>query len=408
MIVQTFINKKILVGVCGGIAAYKSVELVRRLTKQGAQVRVVMTASAQEFVTPLTFQAVSGHPVHSSLLDPAAEAAMGHIELARWADMILIAPATADTLARLRAGFADDLLTTLCVASEAPLCLAPAMNSVMWYKQSTQDNCQVLESRGCVLLGPGDGAQACGEFGLGRMLEPEQIVLALSEQFVSKPGFLNGLKVMVTAGPTFEDIDPVRYLGNRSSGKMGLAVAKAAQMAGAEVCLICGPIQICGPDGVNRINVRTAAQMQQKVTENITGCDIFIAAAAVADFRAACCQEKKIKKGQSQSLTLELERNPDILAGVAALPDGPFTVGFAAETDRVEEYALGKLERKKLNMIAANRVGVGQCGFEADDNALTVLWQKGRAELGPGLKSELAVQLLELVAQRYQEKGESV
>ncbi|MGD9387511.1 MAG: bifunctional phosphopantothenoylcysteine decarboxylase/phosphopantothenate--cysteine ligase CoaBC [Gammaproteobacteria bacterium] len=389
-------GKNVLLGVSGGIAAYKSPDLVRRLREQGAEVRVVMTAAAARFVSPLTFQAVSGHPVRDSLWDDAAEAAMGHIELARWADLVLIAPATADCLARLAAGMADDLLTTLCLATAAPLCVAPAMNRQMWSHAATQDNLQRLRERGVRVLGPAEGAQACGETGAGRMLEPAEIGAALAAGNAGGP--LQGRKVLVTAGPTREALDPVRYLSNRSSGKMGYAVAAAAQAAGAEVVLVSGPVSLAPPAGVRVVAVETAAQMLGAVQAELPGTAIFIAAAAVADYRPAEPAGRKIKK-HAEELQLALVRNPDILTAVAAARPRPFVVGFAAETDDVEANARQKLEAKRLDMIAANPVGPAQ-GFERDDNTLQVLWPGGGRDLGSGAKSELARQLVELMVER--------
>jgi phosphopantothenoylcysteine decarboxylase/phosphopantothenate--cysteine ligase len=391
-------GKQVLLGVTGGIAAYKAPDLVRRLREQGAEVRVVMTPAAARFVTPLTFQAVSGNPVRDSLWDEAAEAAMGHIELARWADLVLVAPATADFLARLAAGLADDLLTTLCLATAAPLCVAPAMNRQMWANAATQDNIVRLQGRGLRVLGPAEGAQACGETGAGRMLEPGEIVAALQDASVCADGALAGRKVMVTAGPTREALDPVRYLTNRSSGKMGYAVARAALEAGAEVVLVSGPVDLPVPPGARVIRVETAAQMRAAVQGELAGTDVFIAAAAVADYRPAQVAASKIKK-QADEMQLGLLRNPDILAEVAAAEPRPFVVGFAAETNDVEANARKKLEGKRLDMIAANRVGA-DCGFDREDNALRVLWPGGGEDLGSGAKAGLARRLVELIAER--------
>lgn len=396
-------GRRIVVGVSGGIAAYKSAELVRGLRQAGAEVQVVMTAAATEFITPLTMQALSGNPVHTHLLDTEAEAAMGHIELARWADAVLIAPASANVLARLAQGRADDLLSTLCLASEAPLLVAPAMNRVMWANQTTQANCDALRERGVVVLGPGEGEQACGEVGVGRMLEPEALVEGVAALFQQGP--LAGCRVVVTAGPTHEAIDPVRYISNRSSGKMGYAVAEAAAKAGASVTLISGPTSLEKPRGVECVAVESAAEMQEAVISRIEGCDIFIAAAAVADYRPQEVADKKIKK-QAEEISLVLERTTDILAQVAALQSAPFTVGFAAETDRLIDYARDKLERKALDMIAANQVGGGQ-GFEADDNALSVLWADGEKEIGRAEKIIVARELIEVIAERYHAKSPS-
>lgn len=395
-------GRRIIVAVSGGIAAYKSAELIRQLRQAGAEVRVVMTAGAREFITPLTLQALSGQPVHSDLLDPAAEAAMGHIELARWADAILVAPASANVIARLAQGMADDLLTTLCLATEAPLFLAPAMNRMMWAHPATQQNCQTLQSRGVILLGPAAGEQACGEVGPGRMLEPAELLQALGAHF--RHGPLAGLRVLVTAGPTREPIDPVRYLSNHSSGKMGYAVAGAAAAAGAEVILISGPSALACPAGVRCQRVETAAEMLQAVQAEVGTCQVFIAAAAVADYRPQQVQNQKMKK-LAATLDLSLERTEDILATVAAA-GGPFTVGFAAETEALEAHARDKLRSKGLDMIAANPVGKG-LGFDAPDNALTVLWPGGRQEIARADKAVVARQLIAIIAERYHAKSTS-
>jgi phosphopantothenoylcysteine decarboxylase / phosphopantothenate---cysteine ligase len=392
-------QKRILLGVTGGIAAYKACELTRRLREAGVEVRVVMTRAATEFVTPLTFQALSGHPVRTALFDPEAEAGMDHIALARWADAILVAPATADFLARLAHGRADDLLSTLCLASEAPLCVAPAMNRVMWAHAATAANVALLEARGVRLLGPGEGSQACGDTGEGRMLEVPELVVGLESVFA--PGTLTGLHVLVTAGPTREPLDPVRYLSNRSSGKMGYAVARAAREAGARVSLVTGPTALAVPDGVDCVRVETATEMLEAVMVRVAQAQVFVAAAAVADYRASAVQDHKIKKSAAQ-LNLRLERNPDILAAVAALPDGPFTVGFAAETRDLERHARAKLMKKGLDLIAANDVSGGQ-GFDVDENALTVLWPGGGTTLPLQSKEQLARQLVRLIAERVRE-----
>jgi phosphopantothenoylcysteine decarboxylase / phosphopantothenate---cysteine ligase len=388
---------RILLGVTGGIAAYKSAELVRRLRDRGAEVQVVMTAGARQFVTPLTFQALSGRPVRTDLWDDAAEAAMGHIELARWADQVLIAPASADFLARLAHGLAGDLLTTLCLATDAPLSVAPAMNRLMWANAATQANVALLRSRGVTVLGPAEGDQACGETGPGRMLEPAELLDALAPQGAAKR-VLAGLKVMITAGPTRERIDPVRFITNRSSGKMGFAVAEAAGKAGAEVVLVSGPVNVATPPGVRRVDVETAEQMMNAVDEHLADTDIFIAAAAVSDYRPVQCASEKIKK-TSDSLTLALSRTTDILATVAARAPRPFVVGFAAETQNVERNALAKLEGKRLDMIAANQVG-DNLAFDCEDNALTVYWPGGKQDLGRGPKRQLAAALVSLIAER--------
>jgi phosphopantothenoylcysteine decarboxylase/phosphopantothenate--cysteine ligase len=389
---------RILLGVTGGIAAYKSAELVRRLRERGAEVQVVMTAGARQFVTPLTFQALSGRPVRSDLWDESAEAAMGHIELARWASHVVIAPASADFLARLAHGLADDLLTTLCLATDAPLTVAPAMNRLMWANAATQANVATLRSRGVTLLGPGDGEQACGETGAGRMVEPAEIVEALFARG-AVAGPLAGRKVLITAGPTRERIDPVRFITNRSSGKMGFAVAEAARAAGAEVVLVSGPVNVPTPAGVRRVDVETAEQMMAAVRADLPGTDIFIAAAAVSDYRPVQAAAEKIKK-TSDSLVLALSRTTDILATVAAGTPRPFVVGFAAETQNVERNALAKLEGKRLDMIAANQVG-DNLAFDCDENALTVYWPGGKRELARAVKREVAAGLVQAIAERF-------
>jgi phosphopantothenoylcysteine decarboxylase/phosphopantothenate--cysteine ligase len=391
---------KVLLGVSGGIAAYKSADLVRRLREAGAEVRVVMTAGARQFVSPLTFQALSGHPVRSELWDPAAEAAMGHIELARWADLVLVAPASANTLARLAHGLADDLLSTLCLATSAPLVLAPAMNQQMWAHPATQANVATLAARGVVLVGPDSGGQACGEFGAGRLAEPPAIVERLAA--LRAPGPLAGRTVVVSAGPTFEDVDPVRFIGNRSSGRMGFAIAAAAAAAGARVRLVAGPVHLPTPPRVARTDVRSAREMHAAVLAAVAGADAYIGTAAVADFRPRQVAGAKIKKADGVAApTLVLERTEDILAAVAALPARPFTVGFAAETDEVEAYARAKLERKRLDLVCANRVGAPGAGFDAEDNALLVLGADGfRLDFGRAPKAVLAARLVELLAQR--------
>ena len=392
-------NRRIVLGVAGGIAAYKAADLVRRLRDRNFEVRVVMTAAAREFVAPLTFQALSSNPVHCDLLDEQAEAGMGHIELARWADLVLIAPATANVLARLAHGFADDLLTTLCLATTAPVVVAPAMNQQMWQAGATRANVLALLERGVAMLGPGEGDQACGEVGPGRMLEPDEIAARIAARF--RGGALEGVEVLVTAGPTREALDPVRYLTNHSTGKMGYALAVAAAEAGARVSLVSGPTALPAPPGVERIDVTSAEEMYTKVMARAARCDIFIAAAAVGDYRPARCAEQKIKKEDGPA-TLDLVRTPDIAAGVAAMDGGPFTVGFAAETESVQAHAQDKLEGKGLDMIAANRVGLPDRGFASDRNALSVLWRDGGSrELGLAPKAELARSLIALVAERY-------
>ena len=392
-------NRRIVLGVAGGIAAYKSADLVRRLRDRDFDVRVVMTPAAREFVTPLTFQALSSNPVHCELLDEQAEAGMGHIELARWADLVLIAPATANLLARLAHGLADDLLTTLCLATTAPLVLAPAMNQQMWQASATRANVLTLLDRGVSMLGPGEGDQACGDIGPGRMLEPEEIASRVAARF--RGGALEGVEVLVTAGPTRESLDPVRFLTNHSTGKMGYAVAAAAVEEGARVSLVSGPTALPAPPGVDRIEVASAEEMYAEVMARAARCDIFIAAAAVADYRPARFAEQKIKKGDGPA-KLDLVRTRDIVAGVATMDDRPFTVGFAAETESVQVHAREKLERKGLDMIAANRVGLPDRGFASESNALSVLWRDGgHQDLGLAPKAELARSLVGLVAERY-------
>ena len=392
---------RVLLGVTGGIAAYKSPELVRRLIERGCEVQVVMSRGAREFVGPLTFQAVSGRRVRDDLWDSAAEAAMGHIELARWADVVVVAPATANFLGTLAAGLGGDLLSTLCLATTAPIVLAPAMNQAMWANPAVQANRALLEARGMRFLGPATGDQACGETGPGRMLEPNEIAAALLEQtgrLRVQP--LKGLKVVITAGPTREPIDPVRYITNRSSGKMGFAVAVAAREAGAEVVLVSGPVSLPTPAAVRRIDVETAEQMYARVHDEIAGAQIFIGCAAVADYRPRDAAEQKNKRSAAE-MELALVRSPDTLASIAALPRPPFTVGFAAETHDVAAHARDKLERKRIDMIAANQVGP-DCGFDRETNALTVYWPGGgELALGEGGKGQLARRLVDIVAERY-------
>ena len=399
-------GQRILLCVGGGIAAYKALELVRRLRDAGATVQVAMTAGAQHFVTALSFQALSGHPARTSLWDEGAEQAMGHLELARWADRIVVAPATADLLARLAHGQADDLVTTLCLASTAPLAVAPAMNHRMWQHPATVANMALLRSRGVQVIGPEDGPLAEGESGPGRLSEPDAIVAALATGVAPAaaggPGLLQGLKVVVSAGPTYEDLDPVRYLGNRSSGKMGFAVAAAAARQGARVLLVAGPVQLPTPAGVQRVDVRSAAQMRQAVAAALPA-DVYIGAAAVADYTPRTYSSNKIKKtGAGQALAVDLVRTVDILADVADRADDclKLVVGFAAETDNVAEYARQKLVAKRLDLIVANRVGVAGSGFESDDNAMTAYWPGGERDFPPAPKLALAEGLVELVAQR--------
>lgn len=395
-------NKRIVLGVTGGIAAYKAAILTRLMRQAGAEVRVVMTTGAREFITPLTLQTLSGRPVHTDLVDAGAEAAMGHIALARWADRIIVAPASANFIARFANGFAADLLSALCLATDGPVLLAPAMNRQMWRHAAVQENARRLAAMEVGILGPEAGDQACGETGPGRMLEPEALLAAIAESFETK--LLGGSRLLVTAGPTREAIDPVRFISNRSSGQMGAAVARAAVEAGAEVAVIAGPVSLDMPETVKLTRVNSALEMQAAVLRQIAGVDIFIAAAAVADYRLQSVAGQKIKS-QQERLELRLIRNPDILAEVAALRDAPFTVGFAAETEALEANARAKLNQKQLDMIAANRVGEGPAGeglgFESAQNALTVIWQDGREELAKAPKARLARHLIRLIAARY-------
>ena len=396
-------NKRILLGVTGSIAAYKAGELVRRLRDAGAEVRVVMTQGAGEFVAPLTFQALSGHPVHQHLLDTESEAGMGHIELARWADAILVAPASADFIARVVQGRADDLLSAICLAGQVPLALAPAMNSGMWRNPATRANVRTLQSRGVMFLGPDEGEQACGEVGAGRLQGAVMLLGGFAELF--SRGLLSGKTVLVTAGPTREALDPVRYLSNHSSGKMGFSVAQAAAEAGARVILISGPVSLPTPPHVLRTDVVSAQQMREAVMGQLAGVDIFIATAAVADYRPVAPLDAKMKK-KRQRMSVELEPTPDILAEVKARHPGLFCVGFAAETDDLEAHAREKLQRKAVDMIAANWVGVAAAEtegtFGSDNNALRLFWHNGEAELTVAAKSKLARQLLEHVTHCYE------
>ena len=415
------LSKKILLGVTGGIAAYKAPVLVRRLIDHGAQVQVVMTDGACEFIKPLVFQAVSGHEVHTELLDDKAEAGMGHIELARWADIVLLAPCTANTLAKLTVGLADDLLSTLCLATTAPVVIAPAMNTVMWEHAATVANTKTLQARGVTVLGPGVGSQACGETGAGRMLEPDDIVAALqvadlpikksvgglhagaaglSTDGSNVSDVLAGVEVLITAGPTRESIDPVRFLSNHSSGKMGFALAEAAASAGANVTLVSGPVNLATPSGVSRVDVTSAEDMKSAVMSRVSRDAIFISVAAVADYRVAELADEKIKKSDDD-LTLTLVRNPDILATVSNSSSRPFCVGFAAETQKLEQYARAKLEKKNLDMIVANLVGDGLT-FGKDSSAVEVFWRDGGSQsFATQAKRALADHLIELIAERY-------
>lgn len=400
---KTSDGKKILLGITGGIAAYKSADLVRRLKEQACDVRVVMTTAAQAFITPLTLQAVSGYPVATDLFDPAAEAAMGHIELARWADQVLIAPASADFIARLAHGHTNDLLSTLCLATTAPIILAPAMNQQMWLHPATQYNVSILQQRGVQLLGPATGSQACGETGPGRMLEPVEIVNLLNPQIRSLLK-LKDKKIIITAGPTQEAIDPVRYITNRSSGKMGFALAEAAALAGAAVTLITGPVNLTTPFKVERIDVKTALEMQQAVKNTVDGCDIFIGTAAVADYRCENKANQKIKKNHQDKLVIEFIKNPDILAEVARLTPKPLVIGFAAETENIITNAKNKLDNKKLDLIIANQVGEN-LAFDQDNNQVVVISHDKQEQLPLLSKKLLARELIKLIAKYYETKN---
>ena len=405
---SVFANKNIILAVTGGIAAYKSAILVRRLKDYGFNVRVVMTQGAQAFITPLTFQALSGNPVHTTLLDPEAEAGMGHIELARWADLVLVAPASCDTLAKFAAGLADDLLSTLYLATKAPVWVAPAMNQQMWAAKPTQRNLNTLIEDGVHVIMPEAGSQACGDVGLGRMPEPEQLADQVKDYFhqaqraiAEKFGLLAGKKVTITAGPTREAIDPVRYISNHSTGKMGFAIAAACYAAGAKVTLLAGPVSLETPNGVRRVNVSSAIKMLDESLHQLEeGCDIFIATAAVADYRVAEVAEHKIKKAGDE-LAISLIKNPDIVATIAQQEKRPFMVGFAAETRNVEEYAAGKLVAKKLDMIACNDVSRKDIGFASDENAMTVFFAEqyhmDKLDLEKASKQEIAQQLIEAI-----------
>ena len=412
-------NKRILIGISGGIAAYKTAELARALIKQGADVRICMTKAASEFITPLTLQAITGNPVHSDLLDPAAEAAMGHIELARWADLIMIAPASADVIAKLAHGHANDLLSTVCLATDTPIHIAPAMNRLMWSNAATQHNCKTLQQRGYTLHGPAEGEQACGETGAGRMLEAQQladiVIAELKPSNTLKP--LKGKTVLITAGPTREAIDPVRYISNRSSGKMGYAIAQAAQALGAEVQLVSGPVALESPVGVMRSLVESAKEMHKKTLSLAPQADIFIATAAVADYSPAHVAEQKVKKGndvlsgdlQDQTVSLALSYNPDILFDVSHRYPELFSVGFSAETENLIEHATAKMERKKLDMIVANHVGANK-GFDQDTNQIEILSSESEKQaithisLPETDKKTLAIKLMNIITERFKQK----
>jgi phosphopantothenoylcysteine decarboxylase/phosphopantothenate--cysteine ligase len=394
----SLVNKHILLGVTGGIAAYKSADLVRRLRDAGAEVRVIMTDAACEFITELTLQAVSGNPVHRKLLDTEAESGMSHIELARWADAILVAPASADFIARLTQGRGDDLLATVCLASSAVQAVAPAMNQQMWRNAATQTNIATLKSRGIHIFGPAEGSQACGDVGPGRMLEPTELVMQLAGLFDT--GVLVGLRVLMTAGPTWEALDPVRGLTNKSSGKMGYALATAAMEAGARVTLISGPVSLPAPDRVEVIRVVSAQDMFEAVHAHVNDCSIFIGVAAVADYRPAHTAPQKIKKS-AERMALDLVRNPDILASVAALRPAPFTVGFAAETENLEAAARAKLAAKHVDLICANLVAGETGGFGSDDNALLLVDRKESVTLPLASKARIARELIQHIATRF-------
>lgn len=394
-------GKHILLGITGGIAAYKCPDLVRHLKKAGAEVRVILTESASHFVTPMTLQAVSANPVSSDLFDPSAELSMSHIELAKWADIVLIAPATANIIAKIANGIADDLLSTVCLATPAQIAIAPAMNQQMYKAIATQHNLSVLNDRNTLILGPDEGFQACGDIGPGRMLEPHVIVENLNSYFTHS-SLLDGISITITAGPTVEEIDPVRYISNYSSGKMGFAIAKAAAEMGANVTLISGPVNLDTPKHVTRIDVKSANEMYNQALIAAQKSSIFIACAAVADFRAATIATQKIKKTDDNELVIKLAKNPDIVASVAALKNSrPFVVGFAAETNNVKKYALKKLITKNLDLICANDVSDKKIGFNSDQNALTLYWQNGEQRLPLSSKQQLAKQLLEAVITRY-------
>lgn len=401
MIEQSLAGKKILLGISGGIAAYKCADLTRRLIERGAQIQVVMTPAAKEFITPLTMQAVSGRPVSDSLLDPAAEASMGHIELAKWADLILLAPATSDLIARIRAGMGNDLLTTLLLASDAPIAVAPAMNQQMYANVATQENLSTLKQRGMMIWGPAAGQQACGDVGYGRMLEPMELVAHCEDFFAPKP--LQNIKLAITAGPTREAIDPVRYISNHSSGKMGFSIAQAAANMGADVTLITGPVALTTPEKVTRIDVESAEQMYLASMEHAVVNQIFISCAAVADYRPSQIAEQKIKKtSNNDQMQITMVKNPDIVASVAALTtQRPYTVGFAAETQDVEKYARDKLQKKNLDLICANDVSIAGLGFNSNDNALHLYWKDGEKALATASKQQLAKQLLNLIVKQF-------
>lgn len=400
---QVLQGKNILLGISGGIAAYKCAELTRRLKDQGAEVRIVMTSSAKSFITPLTMQAISGFAVADDLLDENAQAGMGHIELAKWADLILLAPATANLIARLRAGLADELLTTLCLASPSPIAVSPAMNMQMYQAQATQDNLAVLATRKFLIWGPGEGAQACGDIGPGRMLEVDDLVSRVVTFFNNQKQLFAGVNITITAGPTQEALDPVRYISNYSSGKMGFSLAEMASIMGANVSLITGPVSLATPDGVNRTDIKSAKQMFEASKNNLSSCDIFIGCAAVADYRPETIAPQKMKKQQGvDDLCIKLVKNPDIIGHVANIENPPFCVGFAAETNDLKSYALDKLKRKNLQLIAANDVTKAGQGFNSEKNALTVFSASQTFVITLADKKSVAFQLLEIISQQYQ------
>jgi len=401
-VIDPLAGKKILLGISGGIAAYKCAELTRRLKDLGADVRIVMTSAAKEFITPLTMQAVSGHAIADDLLDPNAQSGMGHIELAKWADIVLLAPATANLIARLRAGLADELLTTLCLATPSPIVVSPAMNMEMYLAAATQENISVLAHRGLLIWGPGEGPQACGDIGPGRMLEPADLVARVVDFFNEQDAVFADVNITITAGPTQEALDPVRYISNHSSGKMGFSLAEVAQKMGANVTLISGPVHLPTPKNVQRIDVKSALDMHQASLDVLSRSDIFIACAAVADYRPEVVAQQKMKKQQGiDDLTIKLVKNPDIIADLASAAKRPFCVGFAAETEDVEHYALAKLKRKNLDLIAANDVAKQGQGFNSDENALTVFSAQQRFTIKLANKKAVAHQLLEIISQQY-------
>lgn len=397
---RPMLQLRILLGVCGGVAAYKSVELARRLQEKGVEVRVVMTRSATKFISPLTFQSLTRHKVYDDLFDGDVEDAMGHIDLARWANLIVVAPATANMLAQLANGMANDLLSTLCLASISPLVVAPAMNQMMWEHPATQHNLKILQQRGVYQLGPGSGIQACGEIGWGRLLEPEQMAEEIFSLFSSRS--LEAKSVLITAGPTREAIDPIRFISNRSSGKMGYALARSARDAGANVTLISGPVDLIAPSNVKIISIETALDMQKAVMDSVPAADIFISAAAVSDYRPVVVEKQKIKKS-SEAYSLELIPNPDVLSEVSSLKKKPFIVGFAAETQQMLDHAKNKLIKKQLDMIIANKVGVPDQGFETDNNEVTAITKEQEIHFPLQNKQQLSRKLIELIAEKFKE-----